>query len=153
VQCTVDVDSTTTSILSVTVNQCNGSGAEGGATVTCRTGIINDVTPPTTDGNDGGTDEGGSRGAGPDEPGTPTGDRSVRPGIPGSPDGPGTPGTPGAPGERTTSQITQIPRGGADAGGGSTSRTNDGAPLIVSFTLLLIAGWSALQRRRNTASA
>src|SRR5688500_15495726 len=34
VRCTVDSDSTTTSVLNVTVNQCNGSGNGGGATVT-----------------------------------------------------------------------------------------------------------------------
>ena len=135
VRCTVDSDSTTTSILNVTVNQCNGSGNGGGAVVTCRTGLTNNVTAPSpgpsptiTPTDNPGDDNPGSDGPGDDNP---------------SDDGPGDADNPGgdSPADRdTTSQVTHIPEGGADTGGGSMRGGGNITLLLLGFILLALAG-------------
>jgi hypothetical protein len=137
----------------VTVNQCNGSGNGGGATVTCRTGLTTNITAPAPvqtatpapgatggtggSGTDSGTDDGGG-GAGSGGGFTSGGSGTSGPG----------PITPGAPGE-TTGQVVRVPVGGAAAGGGSTSGIENGYLLLLGLILLSAAGPALVLRRRS----
>ena len=160
VQCSVDSDSTTTSLLNVTVNQCNGSGNEGGATVTCRTGLTNIVTAAGTGGSpsptpddddsddddsDDNSDDDDSDDNSDDNPGDDDSDDDNR--------GPEDTSVDDVPDDNpnsssTTSQVTQIPVGGAAAGGGSTSDSGTSTSLLLGLALLALAGSALVVRRR-----
>lgn len=143
VQCSVDSDSTSTSLLDVTVNQCNGSGNGGGATVTCRTGIttnilqvqpspVPSVTPPAPIptapvGSEGGEDNTGSgSGGNPDESVTKRSDSA------------------------TTGQVVRVPLGGVSAGGGSTSGVENIGLLLIGLLFIAAATLRLIPRRRPT---
>ena len=176
VRCTVGSSSTTTALLTVTINQCNGSGNGGGATVVCSTSLTNNVTAPspaptvtpTTPVSPGPTVTPAPPAptATPSVPATPL--PTVAPTAPGSsgpipaPDeteapeldesnaGPsgGGDNVSGAPGgDIGTGQVTQVPVGGAAAGGGSTSGFEN-APLVPLGMLLIALGTGVLVRRR-----
>lgn len=140
VQCTVDSDSTTTSILNVTVNQCVGSGNGGGATVTCRTGLTNRISAPASGGSSkpaGGGPVGGGPGTTGGGPGTwgPAGGATTSQ-VLRVPEG----------GDATTSQVLRVPEGGVGAGGGSTSGIENANLLLIGF--ILLAAGSVLVLRR-----
>lgn len=167
--CTVDSNSTTTSLLAVSVNQCNNSENGGGSTVTCRTGLRNNITPPTpsptpsptvtpdnkidndgdkdkdkdTDGGnpDEGTPDGGTSGGNPDED---IPDESVAIDIPD--DDTGVPND-----DTTTNQVTKIPFGGASTGGGSTSGLEHTGLLILGFVLMAMSASALVIGRRVSA--
>ena len=155
VTCTMDTDSTTTSVLPVKINQCNNSENLGGSTVKCRSGLTDNITPPapspspsptvTPDAGVGDNDGGKPDKDQPDEDdGTP--DEQTSGGTPGggtttdNPTGTDS-GTPS--GGITTSQVTKIPSGGANTGGGSTSGIEN-AGLLMLGVLLIAASTSAL---------
>lgn len=140
VQCTVDSDSTTTALLTVTINQCNGSGNGGGATVTCRAGLTNNITAPSTGGGGGGGTGGGTGGGG-------TGGTGGTGGGGGTSTGGGTGGGTGS-GEGTTGQVIRVPVGGAAAGGGSTSGLENATLLLLGIAFLAAAVPAFLLRRR-----
>lgn len=148
VQCTVDSNSTSTTLLAVTVNQCNGSGNGGGATVTCRTGMTNNITAPapgpsTSPGGGGASPgPGGSGGSGGDGgTGGSGGTDSGSTGTGGTPTG-------GGLDEGTTGQVVRVPTGGVGAGGGSTSGIENLSLLILGLALMASASVGALVRRR-----
>ncbi|MPZ70636.1 MAG: hypothetical protein GEU71_14075 [Actinobacteria bacterium] len=130
VQCSVDSDSTTAAALTVTVNQCVGSGNGGGATVTCRTGITNVITGP---------------GPGPGPSPTPTP-------SPTTTDGGGGGGPPDEdtdnPNDSSTNQVTQVPEGGAETGGGSTNGFENGTMMLLGLVLMMAAVPTYVLRRR-----
>ena len=143
VQCTVDSNSTTTSVLNVTVNQCNGSGNGGGATVTCRTGITNNITAPEPEpepepsgpDGDGGSDDKGNNGNNGNEDDTDGGGNGDFGTAGGTGSGLGT----GGSGSGITSQVTSVPQGGASAGGGSTSGVENAWLLLLGVVLTTVA--------------
>lgn len=154
VRCTVGSSSTTSALLTVTVNQCNGSGNGGGATVVCSTSLTDNVTgpspaptvspttpvtplptvAPTTPGNPGPTPA-------PDETDAPELDENNA-GSGGDDNVSGAPG-----GAIETGQVTQVPVGGAAAGGGSTSGFEN-AQLVPLGMLMIALGAGVLVRRR-----
>lgn len=146
VRCTVGSSSTTTSLLTVTVNQCNGSGNGGGATVTCRTSLTDNVTalqapeptPTTTPAPTSTTS--------PDTTDSPESDENEA-GPNGGGGGSTVSGSPGADTSLETGQVTRVPVGGAAAGGGSTSGTEN-APLVPIGMVLVAAGLGLLFRHR-----
>ncbi|MCA1684254.1 MAG: hypothetical protein LC708_03910 [Actinobacteria bacterium] len=146
VQCTVDSDSTTTTILTVTVTQCIGSGNGGGATVTCRTGIRSNITAPEPQPSESPT---------PDE--TPPDDGGGGGGGAGGGSGSGGSGSPTTGGETgggsgiNTNQVSRVPLGGAAAGGGSTGGVEHLPLLVIGYLLLAASGPALLVRRRVRA--
>lgn len=149
VRCSVDSDSTSTSLLAVTVDQCNGSGNGGGATVTCQTGMttnILQVQPTPT-------------------PTVTTPAPSVTPPVPvptepvGSVDGPDSGGSDssGNPDEdvtersdsATTGQVVRVPLGGVSAGGGSTAGIENLGLMVLGLMLMTSASAGVVFRNRS----
>ena len=160
VQCTVDAGSTTTAVLDVTINQCNGSGNGGGATVTCRTGITNNVTaapgPSPTPTPGASPTPGGTSTPGPvPTPGpSPTDDAVPNSPAPSGPiTNPSAPDSAGGAGtdSGTTSQVVRVPVGGAAAGAGSTSGVEHVRLLLLGFFLLACAIPAVVIRERVKA--
>lgn len=165
VRCTVSSDSTTTSVIDVSVNQCNGSGNGGGATVTCRTNLTNNVIEPSPKPTASATPT-------PAPTDTPGGDPTPTPqpspsesSPPGNEEG-GNENEKGgneneeggtsvlgrhvvAGGGSATGQVTHLPSGGAAVGGGSTSGIENTGLLLVGSVFLIAAG-SGLRIRRRT---
>jgi hypothetical protein len=144
VDCAVDPSSTVAPAIPVRVNQCNGSANPGGSIVNCRTTITTNITSaaaaPTPSATPSPT---GSPAAAP----VPTGSPAATPIPTGSPAAAAANSTP-APG--TTSQVTRIPTGGVQAGGGSTAGLAH--PVVVELVgVLLLAGALTTLRRRRTA--
>lgn len=155
VRCSVDSDSTATSLLAITINQCNGSGNGGGATVTCQAGMttnilqvqptptpsvsvpVPSVTPPVPSvtppapvptvpvGAVGGPDSGGSGSAGNPDEGVTRRSDSA-----------------------TTGQVVRVPLGGVGAGGGSTSGVENIGLLIMGLMFLAAAALRLVHRQR-----
>ena len=161
VRCSVDSDSTSTSLLAITVNQCNGSGNGGGATVTCQTGMttnllqvqpsptpsatapVPSVTPPVPS-------------VTPPVPSStpPVPVPTVPVGSVGGPDnGSGSAGNPDEGVTRrsdsaTTGQVVRVPLGGVGAGGGSTSGFENFELLIVGLLFIAAGALRLIPRRR-----
>lgn len=154
VRCTVTSDSTTTPVLSVFVNQCNGSGNGGGATVVCSTSLTDNVrapvqpepeptavvpplpsTTPLPVATATPVDVPTSRPA-PDASENPELDENKAMGGPGGGGGTSVQGGRPTGGIDTTGQVTQVPTGGAAAGGGSTSGLENINLLALAFTFL-----------------
>lgn len=166
VACTVGTASTVSPAIAVTVNQCNGTGNPGGSTVTCRTRIATNITaavaatsPATASPSSTPT---ASSTAAPSATVTTSASAPVAPAASASSSpvpsltvsasvsptsvATDTP-TAAAPEEDITSQVTQVPRGGVQTGGGSTDSRRLGL-LALGIGLLLAAVLVTMYRRR-----
>lgn len=166
VACTVGTASTVSPAIAVTVNQCNGTGNPGGSTVTCRTSIATNITaavaatsaPATT----AAPSVSPSATPVPSATVSPSTSASVSVAPTASASSPPVPSptsvstdTPSAaisssapvPEEDLTSQVTQIPRGGVQTGGGSTDSRRFGL-LALGIGLLVAATLVTAYRRR-----
>jgi len=120
VHCTVDPSSVVSPAIPVRVNQCNGTGNPGGSTVTCSVHILTHVTPAAKSGGSttGGTSKvGGSAGS------TSSGTTEVKGLITSKTAGFG--------------QVSRVPIGGVQTGGGSTSGVQHGWLFALGGVLLL----------------
>ncbi|MDX6266135.1 MAG: hypothetical protein QOD70_875 [Frankiales bacterium] len=129
VSCDVASASTISAAVPITVNQCNGSGNPGGSTVSCSVSILTRVIAVSA---------------------TPTPSASPA-AIPS--DTPSTPVPASGPSPSTvtdTAQITHVPAGGVQTGGGSTAGRPHTLRSVLAVGLLLVAGMNvALLRRRG----
>lgn len=165
VRCTVATESTESASIPVKVNQCIGSGNEGGALVICSTRILTTITAvPTPGDGDGGGDgtPGDGDGGGDGTPGdgggtTPPGDGSTPPGDGTTPPGDGgtPPGTP--PGTSTPPGGQTPPSGTTTPPPGTPKLAETGAetmPTMVFGALTLLMGAALLlaARLRRTAA-
>ena len=141
INCSFDGFGTTARVspaLPITVNQCNGTGNPGGSTVTCTVSIRTNITPAPGGGSTGGTTGSTTGGTTGSTTGGTTG------GTTGSTTGSTTGGGGAASG--AGGQVTDIPRGGVDTGGGSTA----GSPptwLPIGLLGLVVAGTLVWRRR------
>lgn len=153
VRCTVGSSSTTTALLTVTINQCNGSGNGGGATVVCSSSLTDNITQPQVEPTASPTVNPAPTATPPGGPTqTPDSGPTELPGLDeneADTDNPTVSG--GGPGDGSgieTGQVTQIPVGGAAAGGGSVDGIEH--PLLLALgSLFLITGGSVLGLRRR----
>lgn len=124
-------------------DETDGGTPDGGA----------DTTDGGTDETDGGTPDGSADTTGGSSDGTDGGDTPTPPTGSGSATGTAT-GTGTTDGGETTSQVTDVPKGGVDAGDGSainSSPTN--APLQVFVLLAAIAAVATVTARRPRLTA
>lgn len=166
IACIVGTASTVSPAIAVTVNQCNGTGNPGGSTATCRTSIGTNITAavaatsapasasPTSTSSASST-------AAPSATVTTSASASVAPTtsastspVPSpttsvSTDTPSAAETSAAPVPELdlTTQVTQVPRGGVQTGGGSTGDRRFGL-LALGIGLLLAAALVTTYRRR-----
>ena len=130
--CTVDSNSTKTSLLAVLVNQCNNSENGGGSIVICRAGLSNSIRSAGNDNGPDDDDDDDGTGGGTTDGGTPVVDTTTA-----TPDegGGGPPPDLGI----TTSQVTRVPSGGASTGGGSTSGVENARLLLLGLVLVALS--------------
>lgn len=141
VHCTLDPASVVSPAIPVRVNQCNGTGNPGGSTVTCSVRILTHITPGPTSGS-------GSTGGTTKAAGSATG----------SSGGKASGTTTGAKGSAGSSvagfgQVSRVPVGGVQTGGGSTSGVEHGWLFALGGVLLLASaavGVGTLRLRQVT---
>jgi hypothetical protein len=118
VACSVGTASAVSRAIPITVNQCNGTGNPGGSVVTCQVTLTTNITAARAT-----------------PTATPTATRTPR--------SRSTAATTAAPG-----QVSRVPGGGVQAGGGSTAGLQDVRLLALGGILLLTAAIGVLFRRR-----
>ena len=126
-------ESTVSPAIPIRVNQCNGTGNGGGSVVTCTTRITTNIIPAASP--------------------TPTSAASPTAAATATPIGSAAPtSTPVSTGTSTGAppQISRVPSGGVQAGGGSTAGVRHLGLLTVGGGLLLAAAMGAMLRRRVT---
>ena len=127
VDCALAPGSLVSPAIAITVNQCNGTGNPGGSVLTCRTSITTNLT------------------AAPAPSASPTPTPSASPTPTQSPAATVT-ASPTALGF-VARQISRVPSGGVQAGGGSTDGLQHRGLLVFGVVLLVAAALTALWRR------
>ena len=138
--CTVDPSSVISPAIPIRVNQCNGTGNPGGSTVTCSVRILTHITPraKSSSSTTGGTTKSGTSAAG-SSAGSSTGTTAVN-GLTAA----------NAPG---FGQVSRVPAGGVQTGGGSTAGLQHSWLFALGAVLLLASagvGVITLRIRRTS---
>lgn len=132
VHCTVDSASVVSPAIPVKVNQCNGTGNPGGSVVTCSVRIFTHITPAATSGGTTGTTPGSTITA------------KAKATTAGVAKANAAKAAAGASGD----QVSRVPKGGVQTGGGSTSREHHDVLIWVGGVLIAAGAGAALWSRR-----